>query len=243
MISLITATGDRHEAMKLCARWMRQQTYRGDVEWIIVDDGHMTTAHVDMPRSWNIKTTKLPGQDTPAKSMAMNLLTGLSLSTGDPLFFIEDDDYYKPTYIEHVMDKMGDNDIIGQIELYYYNVAQQKYRPARCKGAALSMTACSRRLYHHLIEIVRLAYKEDRMDIDGRLWKLAYLSPDAKIKHYDDELLAVGIKGLPGRKGASLIHRSCRNFVQDTNYAMLKAWIGEDYQAYKDLMERVERRK
>ena len=38
MIALITPTGARERQIQLCAQWMKQQTYTGDVTWIIVDE-------------------------------------------------------------------------------------------------------------------------------------------------------------------------------------------------------------
>jgi len=38
MIALITPTGARPKQIRLCAEWMKRQTYNGSVLWIVVDD-------------------------------------------------------------------------------------------------------------------------------------------------------------------------------------------------------------
>ena len=38
-ITLITPTCNRPEAFALCEYWMSRQTYSGEIQWIVVDDG------------------------------------------------------------------------------------------------------------------------------------------------------------------------------------------------------------
>ena len=43
VITLITPTGDRHEAFALCEKWIGRQSYIGQIQWVVVDDGHEPT--------------------------------------------------------------------------------------------------------------------------------------------------------------------------------------------------------
>jgi hypothetical protein len=97
MLTLLTATGGRPEALDLCFRWMNNQDYKGEVRWVIVDDVSLNTAYRDKIRKdWDV-TVALPspkweeGQNTQAR----NLLAGLlEVDPNSKLLIIEDDDYY-----------------------------------------------------------------------------------------------------------------------------------------------------
>ena len=92
--TLLTPTGDRPEAFKLCQNWIGKQDYIGKIRWIIVDDGTISTeikykTHID------IVVIRLPSKA--GNTQARNLTAGLKLVTEqDKLIIIEDDDYYAP---------------------------------------------------------------------------------------------------------------------------------------------------
>ena len=78
MLQIITATGARPEALALCHRWMRAQTYTGQVLWLIVDDGPAPSPIEKMPDNWRTVVIRpapfwQPGQNTQAR----NLLRGI----------------------------------------------------------------------------------------------------------------------------------------------------------------------
>ena len=86
MITLITPTCDRPEAFSLCEFWMSRQTYDGEIQWIVVDDGNTpvcTTQGQEYIR-------REPGLAT-QHSLRENFLEGLKHSKGDKIFVIEDD--------------------------------------------------------------------------------------------------------------------------------------------------------
>ena len=96
-LTLITPTGGRPEAFALCERWMGRQTYRGDVQWIVVDDCEEATVvtmgqTVIRPQPW----WKLGAPTT----QYANVRAALELVKHDKIVHIEDDDWYGPTYLE-----------------------------------------------------------------------------------------------------------------------------------------------
>lgn len=134
-IALVTPTRDRAEAMALCALWMSRQTYPGLVHWIIVDDGDLP---VDMAalgevmaplKNWRIDYVRRePSREV--ITLQDNLLAALERIDKEPvaaMLIIEDDEHYAPIYVEEMIWRLGDFDIVGEMKARYYNVAERRW--------------------------------------------------------------------------------------------------------------------
>ena len=110
MIYLITPTGARPQQIRHCAEWMKNQTYTGKATWIIVDDGLPETTEFikeDFKENWEIikvfpRPAWMPGMNTQGRNIAAGL-SKVENGKDNIVFIIEDDDYYKPVYIEKPM--------------------------------------------------------------------------------------------------------------------------------------------
>lgn len=237
MISLITCTGGRPAAFELCCRWMSQQTYQGKAQWIIVDDceppmdyGAISSDYLP-PSYWAVplicpRPAWQPGQNTQVRNME----AALDAVAGDPVFVIEDDDYYRPEYIEAMLAfmKLSGATIIGEGGANYYNLQHRCYRTM---GNGAHASLCQTAFAAEHIPLLRNAMASGNKFIDIAFWDLASLV-GAKTALLTESRLCVGIKGMPGRAGIGTGH-SPVGYEPDPNLERLKQWVGEDWICYE----------
>jgi glycosyltransferase involved in cell wall biosynthesis len=229
-ISLVTPTGGRPEAFKLCEYWISQQTVQPD-EWIVVDDYPISTN-----TNMNQKVIRRePFWKNQEMTLPINLAEGIMASSGDVIFVIEDDDWYSPNYIESMMNKIQNFDLIGEGLTKYYNIRNKfYYTHNNLDHAGLFQTAFKKEVSKELIKLV-LSNKNEKY-IDILIWKFVH----NKKMFVSKSPLSVGIKGLPGRMGIGYFHTeaSCKNLICAKNLGLgkkdlspfetLKNWIGEE---------------
>jgi len=233
MIALITPTGARKAQFELCKRWMDKQTYQGDVVWIIVDDALPSTIQDDgypFTTRWDlVKIYPRPaweGTNTQARNIKVGVDYIKATYTRDEIeaiFIIEDDDYYKPIYLERMMSRMGKYDLIGETNTIYYNVQWRRFatNPNR-HHSSLFQTAFT----YDFIPTFELAY-HDKF-IDAKAWQLG------KNKFlFFENFLSVGIKGMPGRGGIGAGHKLIMRMSNDLSMIFLKKHIGNDAKLYE----------
>ena len=233
MIALITPTGARKSQFELCKRWMNRQTYQGEVVWIIVDDALPSTiqddGYVFMKRWTIVKIYPTPvwsGKNTQARNIKAGIDYVKKTYTKDDIeaiFIIEDDDYYKPVYLERMMARMGDYDLLGETNTIYYNVQWRRFitNPNR-HHASLFQTAFT----YDFIPTFELCYPDKF--IDAKAWKLG------KNKHlFFEDFLSLGMKGMPGRGGIGAGHRLAMAMSNDLSMNFLTKHIGKDAKFYQ----------
>lgn len=227
MIQLLTATGARPEAFALCERWMAAQTYVGEVVWIIVDDGQTQTPIHKHPKGWNQVVIRPAPYWTPgSNTQARNLQKGLAAVDDKlPLVIIEDDDYYAPDWLDTVTKALGYAELVGECKARYYNIAHRLGRQLKNNGHA---SLCSTAMRGAAIDTFRQACQRAPKFIDLELWRRhpsRYLFTGGRV---------VGIKGLPGRGGIGMGHRAGFQGTADPDLAILRSWIGDDVEAYRE---------
>lgn len=238
-ISLITPTGGRPEAFNLCEHWISQQTVKPD-EWIVVDDYPEATK-----TSMNQKVIRRePFWKNKEMTLPINLAMGIMAATGDIIFVIEDDDWYSSNYIESMIKKIQNFDLVGEGLAKYYNIKTNFYYiHNNLNHAGLFQTVFKKEISKEIINLI-LSNKNEKY-IDGLIWK--FINRNKKI-FISKSPLSIGIKGLPGRMGIGYFHteNSCKNFVGTTKlgvgkkdlspFETLKVWIGDkDVKKYYSL--------
>ena len=228
MITLITTTGARPEAFLLCQKWMKQQTYKGEVRWIIVDDGPEAQPIKFKRAKWTLDIVRPepfwePGQNTQAR----NLRAGLDrVNPEDKVLIIEDDDYYAPEWIEKVDAELEKAELVGEMRARYYNIRTKIYRQLDNKNHA---SLCASGLRGAAVETLRSVCRPSIQFIDLLLWQ-AHSS-----KHLFDGHLTVGIKGLPGRGGIGMGHDKKFTGYADPSGKILQDWVGNAAKDYERL--------
>lgn len=236
MIALITPTGARERQIQLCAQWMKQQTYTGDVTWIIVDDAIPVTDNFipagngQFRDNWHI--TKIhpqpswqPGQNTQGRNIntALNyVMACFDERTVDAIFIIEDDDYYSPRYLDEMMNRMAGFDAIGETHTIYYNVVLRRWIENQNAGwSSLFQTAFTFRVLRTFKQLLSEKF------IDFSFFpaienKLLFRAGN----------LAVGIKGQPGRAGIGAGHGWIKHMTDDGDGRKLIELLGDDAKYY-----------
>jgi hypothetical protein len=226
MLTLLTPTGDRIKAFELCKRWMKNQTFRGIVKWIVVDDGSIKVMPPEDPK-WIVEYIPLPSSSQ--NTQARNMRKGLEyvIPDLDKLVIIEDDDYYAPDWLETVSDKLNQYDLVGETNSYYYNVRTKAY--LRCNNINHASLCATAMTGEALKIFIKICSSKPKKFIDMELWK-AYPK-----RHLFHSSKVIGIKGMPGRGGIGVGHsiRASRGrALGDPEGKMLRSLIGDDAEAY-----------
>jgi hypothetical protein len=225
MIALITPTGGRPEMINLCAIWMRQQEYPGEVLWIIVDDCQPRTTDFitdNFRENWRIiKIFPEPFWQQEQNTQARNLKAGLDIIknyNAEAIFIIEDDDYYKPCYLDVMMKKLDRFNAAGEINTIFYHVPLKCWLNIKNKRhSSLFQTAFK----PVLIPLFEDCFKYEYIDY--------YFFRIIKNKNlFKAGNISVGIKGQPGRKGISIEHVRNKKYKSDPNGDKLKELLGKD---------------
>jgi len=120
LVSVCTPTFNRRPFIPYMFECFKHQTYKGHVEWIIIDDG--TDKIEDLILSSgipNIKYYKIEQKISLGKKR--NLMH--SYAKGDIIIYMDDDDYYPPERISHAVEQLQNNPTIlcaGSTILYTY---------------------------------------------------------------------------------------------------------------------------
>ena len=220
-ITLLTCTGGRPEAFALCEKWMSRQTIPAH-EWIVVDDCEPKTVttmgqvRIEPRPAWSGKAT-----------LCRNLLAGLERVTGDSVAFIEDDDYYAPTYIEKMRQLLDVAPLVGEGLTRYYNVRTRSHTNCcNATHASLAGTVCRSWCIPKIAEMTEGLGSQ--LYCDFAIWKAL----EHSILSLNSNLY-IGMKGLPGRPGLAGGHRDGVCAEPDPDMATLYDWIGEDARHYE----------
>jgi len=232
-IFLITPTGARRDQFALCAKWMKRQTYSDDVVWVIVDDAYPVTTN-NVGEGFKDKWTIVRIHPTPIwageNTQGRNIKAGIDFVKENykreevsAIFIIEDDDFYKPHYLQRMMELKGTFDIWGETNTIYYNVGCRRFADNNNKAhSSLFQTAFT----YDVIPVLEMYYSHKF--IDAAIW--------AAVRNrflFHDGTLSIGMKGMPGRGGIGAGHSKAMTMPSDISMGALKSMIGEDYKEYE----------
>ena len=228
MLTLITMTGARPQAWALCELFMQRQTYQGPVRWIIVDDGETPQPITFERENWSLEVLRpepfwQPGQNTQTRNVRAALAV---VKADERLVFIEDDDWYSPNWLAIVDEKLNEADLVGERFAFYYNL---KYKQCKQLNNGSHSGLCSTAIKGKAIDYLNRICQVDREFIDLHLWK----SPITRRLFTSREV--IGMKGLPGRGGIGMGHRSHKQFLSDPSGEVLRKMIGDDADLYFNL--------
>jgi len=231
MITLITPTGGRPEAFKLCELYMSRQTYKGAVQWIVVDDAFPPTVctreqdYFRGPRAW------VEGINTHRFNME-EALKHIDPSS-EYILFIEDDDYYSPQYVEAMIGYLQHAEIAGLSNSRYYGLHVPGWKLMKNYAhASLSQTAIRK----SMLPRFKQAVDSGDLYFDSYMWKRV-VDDFVPCLLVANSSLAVGIKGMPGRAGITGSHRD-KGYMVDSQGKKLEEWIGADVKYYTSFMRK-----
>lgn len=236
MLTLITCTGHRIEAFKLCIEYVKAQTFTQNLQWIIINDdtksGELKPLLKNLPKNiipelYQGPEIWKPGVNTHKKNMEQAILN----IKGERILFIEDDDYYAPQYVEAMNTLLDYADIVGEANACYYNLRLPGWRRMQNYNQA---SLCQTGIKASLLPILKSTLRMDG-NIDGNLWELAHKG-GVKGLLMTERQLCIGMKGLPGRPGIGIGHQF-KDFLPDPNLGILRKWLGEAAKKYIDIIK------
>ena len=239
MLILITPTGARPEQINLCETFMRRQTYCGAVTWIIVDDCEPKTTNFTAREDWTIiKVSPRPSWTKGMNTQTRNIAAGIDqiyanydIKNIKAVFIIEDDDYYKPKYLERMMARFDNVKVLGEINSVYYNVFYRRYFINR-NTSHVSLFQIAFR--PEMIELFKTCYNERFIDFKfyEKLHAMEYVKR-GEVGFFNESNLAIGIKGISGRAGIGAGHGRLMNMLPDPQMAYLRSQIQDDASLYE----------
>lgn len=229
MIALITPTGAREFQLSMCAKYMKAQTYKDPVLWIIVDDAEPRTSDFikdDFRENWTIKKVyPSPVWQVGQNTQGRNLKAGVDELPKhiEAIFIIEDDDYYKPCYLEEMMKRSSGCLAWGESFTIYYNVALMRWIENKNDAwSSLFQTAFK----PAALKYFNMLYGEKFID-----YAFFRLCPKVKLFRTNDKL-SIGIKGIPGRAGIGAGHKFIAHMEPDPTGEKLTELLGLDAKNY-----------
>lgn len=221
MLTVITPTGARPEALALCDKWMQHQTDQNFV-WVVLDDGPDQSPRPERCDMIVRPRWRWHGENTQHRAM----LELLRVTDDSPKIVSEDDDHYTPGYIASMRVLLDQGyGLVGEHSALYYHVGMRQYKEmSNRKHASLCSTAFQGKEAHDRIK--KLCDKKVRM-IDHQLWR-----EYAGKKKLQATRLSVGIKGLPGRSGIGCGH-NLKGGKKDLGLDFLRATIGSNAEYYR----------
>jgi glycosyltransferase involved in cell wall biosynthesis len=207
---------------------MSRQTRQPD-QWIVVDDG-------DTPTVCTMGQTYIrrPRQaDDPAHTLVPNLREAIRYVDGDAVCFIEDDDWRAPAYCRHVAERLEKYELVGEGRQLYYRVHDRKWMMHENRDhAALTGTAFRSDVLWAFSRLLDMSGGNPW--VDAQLWAFAH-GYSSNVRFPDWDWLVVGMKGLPGRKGAGLGHEPHAYdmlWISDPSGIKLRSFVGADAGLY-----------
>lgn len=224
-MTVITPTGDRPQALALCVKYMERQLLKPDV-WLVVNDG--TTPLPPLPAFAQVITRDTSQDVKGVHTLPLQLRAALPHLYTDTTVFMEDDDWYAPTYLAYMADALTRYDLIGQGNTIYYGVKDRTYICCYNNAhASLAATGMTLPVYPWLAKAARAGDAH----VDLELWQMfkgrSFVDMSYSPRQY------IGIKQMPGRQGttAGWTDKS-HNWAKDQDLKYLKAFIGEDTNNY-----------
>ena len=233
-VTLITPTGWRPEAFKLCEKYMSRQTYKGSLQWIVIsDDRPDTPSPCTLGQEYYVSPlTWKPGINT----QRYNFDLAISKVRGDYVMIIEDDDaYISPNYIEVMLDFLKYADMVGECQVTYYSLrGQGGYKEM---GNTKHASTCQTAFRTSYLPRFYTAVHSGNPFPDLELWGNARILNHKTIL-FSGMNMCVGMKGLKGRTGIGCGHTD-NDFIPDKNHVVLKKLLGlEDSKPYIEMMTR-----
>lgn len=234
MIILITPTGSRQQQIELCRCFMERQTYIGPVVWIIIDDCYPRTTDMiaeNFKTNWTIvkiyPTPIWQGGNTQSRNLEAGtnfILQNYKPEEVEAIFMIEDDDYYKPQYLERMMVRFNNYKVLGEMNTVYYNVFYRNYFINRnISHVSLFQLAFK----YEMIPLFQSCYNEKFIDFKffEKLHAQMFVHR-GEVGMFNENNLAIGIKGMAGRAGIGAGHGKLMNMLPDLQMTYLISQIG-----------------
>jgi hypothetical protein len=148
----------------------------------------------------------------------------------EAIFIIEDDDYYRASYLERMMARFGNFKVLGEMNTVYYNVLFRTYFVNRnTSHSSLFQIA----FIPEMLPLFKSCLYDRFIDFKfyEKLHGREYVAR-GEVGFFNENNLALGMKGMPGRAGIGAGHGKLMNMHPDPNMIWLKQQIQDDAKYY-----------
>lgn len=244
---IITPTRNRPQQLNLVIDCINCQTVKPDF-WMIVDDGEYPVDKTILDKiiiPYHYKHYRMIYNPSTAYNSAVCLQ---ECGIADNYIFIDDDDYYPPTYIEHIislLDKEQDNTMVGSGRWTDYRLSTGYYRVKLktpqddCMTQWHSSAIKGEELKKAMIQVL-MNCPYDRYN-DVPCFKALFRSGIFPCHYYDFgkyECISLKDYGV-GTGGAILAHYSNDGLICDDDFSFFKSHLGNDWKRYEKYLGRL----
>ena len=232
--TIITVTGDRPTAFKMCVDHVAKQTLLPK-QWIIVDDGKEPYKK-DLYKKYlpiGIEITYVrrePQENDPKHTITINNLTAIDYIKYDKIIIFEDDDYYSRDYCKWAYNKLNKHDLVGQINNRVYHTTGRYFTFNNIDHSSLACTAFNKNILPIFKDICS---DLNRPSIDLYLWrKTNKFNINKNLDPNQNNFISM--KGMPGRSGQFITHNpDIYKYLNDTiQFDVAKEWYKDDFDKY-----------
>lgn len=232
MLTLITPTRNRNHCFKLLESYVANQTYKGQLQWVVVCDGGIEDYRFTMGQT---VVSRDASNDPPhMASVCLNYLAALPHVQGDKIACVEDDDVYMPGYLDALDKALDLAPLAGSCPAKYYNLDTCQYKLlGNYDYASLAQTGFTR----EVLPTFERGLKMGDPFIDGWLWCHWAQTERKPYCLVPNDNLHVAMKGAwfpglqPGVQGYGCGHAPRIGKV-DWDGSILKNWLGDYWHNY-----------
>lgn len=232
-ISIVTPTHDRPLLFSLTEKWMKPalEDYKGEVQWIVADDGESKTP-LTLGQESAYKHSTVAG----IPSFLDNMRRGLAAVKHDYVVIVEDDDWNCSTYLTNMLSLFTKPEIgmVGEGCAKYYHIPTMSYFTHRNRFHASWCQTAFRAEY--IPRIQQIINRCNTYLLDMRVWESLIKDVKTYVKPTSD--WKIGIKGLMRGNALGAGHTTRMYRSKDHYGQVLKKWVGEDAaEVYFDLIK------
>ncbi len=216
-VTLITPSSDRQLCINRCEDYIKRQTYRGPLQWIIAED-----SKIPYNLTLGQDHIHLNPKDDKVSSFLKNITSILPRIEYDKVLIIEDDDWYSPDYIKLYCTRLERYELVGEGPARYYNIKERLWRIC---GNEHRASFCQTALKANQLSALYVSIQRHNAFVDSRLW-----NKKCRKFVFQGDCHCIGIKGMPGKKGIGMGHRPLNRktfFTPDPDMKQLEKWIGK----------------
>ena len=140
LVSIITPTRNRSGLLRLCSRWISHQTYKGPIEWIVIEASELYYPIYPPERDFNrVEIVRVPSNT----SIGTMRNIAVMQARGNIIVHFDDDDWQSPNRVARQVDALRGSYIVESSDYYCYFLYTDKASKSWSWGRTFHGSGCS----------------------------------------------------------------------------------------------------